>query len=212
MATIDQIYRDNLRLLVQEAGGTVTALAARLGKQNAQVSQWLNGSKDSKTGKPRTLARATARDIERVMNKPEGWMDQPHGELAAQATAAHEEIAEYALDQLPAEYRQLLRDLADIPPPRRSRLLDQIHQVAEESREAAAHFRAREEQQAPALSAAARRGGSRRATTTMTYGDGNRRQHFLPFEMVRDPFSAQPSEREAAWYRHLEGRPRATDR
>jgi hypothetical protein len=75
--TIDQIYRDNLRLLVKEAGSQ-EALSTIIEKSAAQISQWLNASKDSKTKKPRSMSRATAREIERRCQKPEGWMDQPH--------------------------------------------------------------------------------------------------------------------------------------
>jgi hypothetical protein len=82
--TIDQIYRENLRTLVAEAGGTQEALGAKIQKSPAQISQWLNASKDSKTGKPRTMSRATAREIERRCGKPEGWMDQHHGESAVE--------------------------------------------------------------------------------------------------------------------------------
>jgi hypothetical protein len=38
---------------------------------------------------------------------------------------------------------QLLRDVEDIPPARRSAFIDQIHRAAEEAREAAAHFASR---------------------------------------------------------------------
>lgn len=79
MPTIDQIYRDNLGLLIEEHG-TAEALSAVIHKSPAQISQWLNGSKDSKTQKPRTMARATAREIERACGKPEGWMDRPHSD------------------------------------------------------------------------------------------------------------------------------------
>lgn len=75
--TIDQIYRDNLRLLIEEVG-TQEALSEKTGKSAAQISQWLNASKDSKTGKPRSMSRSMAREIERLCSKPEGWMDRAH--------------------------------------------------------------------------------------------------------------------------------------
>lgn len=73
---IEEVYRERLRMLSAEAGSQ-TALAAKLGKSPAQVSQWINASKDSKTGKPRSMDRSTAREIERKCGKPDGWMDQP---------------------------------------------------------------------------------------------------------------------------------------
>ncbi|MGV3727755.1 S24 family peptidase [Hydrogenophaga sp.] len=73
---IEEIYRARLKLLAAEAGSQ-TALASKLDKSPAQVSQWINASKDSKTGKPRSMDRSTAREIEKKCGKPDGWMDQP---------------------------------------------------------------------------------------------------------------------------------------
>lgn len=73
---IEQIYRLRLQILVDEAG-TQAALSRKIDKAPAQISQWINASKDSKTGKPRAMDRATAREIERAADKPDGWMDQP---------------------------------------------------------------------------------------------------------------------------------------
>lgn len=73
---IEEIYRARLRMLASEAG-TQTALAEKIQKSPSQLAQWINASKDSKTGKPRTLSRAAAREIERKCGKPDGWMDQP---------------------------------------------------------------------------------------------------------------------------------------
>lgn len=76
MQTIEEIYRQRLAQLIAEHQGQ-SALSKTIGKSPAQISQWLNGSKDSKTGKPRTMSRDTAREIERLTGKPIGWMDQP---------------------------------------------------------------------------------------------------------------------------------------
>lgn len=78
MKKIEDTYRARLALLVKECG-TQKALSERIGKAPAQISQWINGSPDSKSGKPRTMDRQTAREIERLMGKQEGWMDQPIG-------------------------------------------------------------------------------------------------------------------------------------
>lgn len=80
--TIDQIYRDNLKLLVAEAP-SLKAFAEKVEKSPSQISQWLNASKDSKTGKPRVVSRASARELERKCGKPEGWMDTHHGHAEA---------------------------------------------------------------------------------------------------------------------------------
>eukprot|EP00456_Euglypha_rotunda_P034241 TRINITY_DN26403_c0_g1_i9.p1 TRINITY_DN26403_c0_g1~~TRINITY_DN26403_c0_g1_i9.p1 ORF type:complete len:254 (+),score=37.00 TRINITY_DN26403_c0_g1_i9:446-1207(+) len=81
MQKIEEIYRARLRMLADEVG-TQRALAERIQKSPAQVSQWLNASPDSKTGKPRSMDRATAREIERIFPKPDGWMDQPIGAVS----------------------------------------------------------------------------------------------------------------------------------
>jgi hypothetical protein len=75
---IEDIYRERLKLLIQEvAGGSQAKFSAITGKSPAQISQWVNASRDSKTGKPRSLDRNTARLLEAKAGKPEGWMDQP---------------------------------------------------------------------------------------------------------------------------------------
>lgn len=76
MQTIDETYRQRLRMLIDEFGGQVH-LAAAIGKSTSQISQWLNASPDSKTGKPRTLKPETAREIEKAVGKPRAWFDQP---------------------------------------------------------------------------------------------------------------------------------------
>lgn len=84
MQKIEEIYRARLRMLVEEAG-TQRALADRIQKSPAQISQWLNASADSKTGKPRSMDRRTAREIERLFPKPDGWMDQAFGAIETDA-------------------------------------------------------------------------------------------------------------------------------
>lgn len=76
METVEDIRRMNLRHLVGEMG-SVRAVADALGKSSAQISQWLNASPDSKTGKPRNISAVSARDIEEKLGKPRGWFDQP---------------------------------------------------------------------------------------------------------------------------------------
>ena len=77
MATNDEIRRQNLALLIAEHG-TAASLAAVLERTPAQISQWLNQSKDSKTGKPRGMRPDSARYIEKRCGKDRGWMDEPH--------------------------------------------------------------------------------------------------------------------------------------
>lgn len=82
MKTIDEIRRENLARLVEEAHGP-TAFAVQIERSQSQVSQWLNASPDSKSGKPRTISSASCRYIEQKTGKPDGWMDQQIAEHEA---------------------------------------------------------------------------------------------------------------------------------
>jgi DNA-binding transcriptional regulator YdaS (Cro superfamily) len=90
VTTIEQIYRENLALLVSEAGNQ-QKLSERIGKSPAQISQWLNASTDSKTGKPRAMSRNMARELEHACKKPVGWMDQQHGQQPTSELSAEEQ-------------------------------------------------------------------------------------------------------------------------
>lgn len=74
MKTIHDIYRYRLRLLIAEHGSQ-TALANALDKPAAQISQWISTGPSS-----RQLSPFTARQIEKALGKPLGWMDQPLNE------------------------------------------------------------------------------------------------------------------------------------
>ena len=76
MKTIEETYRERLLMLSKEYGGQ-TGLSKRIDKSPAQISQWINGSADSKTGKARSMKSDTAREIEITLKLPRGWFDQP---------------------------------------------------------------------------------------------------------------------------------------
>lgn len=78
MQTIDDIRHARLLLLINEYK-TQAALARTISKSPAQISQWVNRSPNSKTGKPRVMEGSTAREVEKACAKPTGWMDQPIG-------------------------------------------------------------------------------------------------------------------------------------
>lgn len=75
--TIDEIRRHNLAQLISSYG-TLTAFAAAIERSESQVSQWVNASLNSGTGKPRGMRSDSCRHIERMTGKPSGWMDQSH--------------------------------------------------------------------------------------------------------------------------------------
>lgn len=78
MKLIDDLRRENLTQLRRELGG-LKQLSEKLEREDSQVSQWILGSKNSGTGKPRGMRSETARFIELKCAKPEGWLDQDHG-------------------------------------------------------------------------------------------------------------------------------------
>jgi len=200
METIEAINRGRLALLIKEAGSQAK-LADITKKSAAQISQWLNASKDSKTGKPRSMDASTRRELEAKCGKPTGWMDQP---LPAGANTAPTTEAPAPLVDLPPEYRQLLEDLGDLLPRDRSKWLDSIHQAAEYVREIRSH-NASQHPEKVAHSTKARP----KASLTVRYGDGNEGQAPLPLSTVKDPFTAAPSEREAKMYEQFELHPKS---
>lgn len=108
MKFIDQIRRENLIQLAQTYGG-VAALAQVLERSESQVSQWKRGSEHSVTGKPRGMKSETARWIEKVTNKPPGWLDVDHSE-------AFNDHSQHVVQEERAIYNEniLLRELTDI--------------------------------------------------------------------------------------------------
>lgn len=79
MQPVEDIRRTNLRTLIERHGGQrAFGDAARI-KNPAQISQWVNGLRNSKTGKPRLMSGSTARAIEEALSLPSGWMDTEHG-------------------------------------------------------------------------------------------------------------------------------------
>jgi SOS-response transcriptional repressor LexA len=75
MKPIELIRQENLRFLANELGG-VSKLANKIGKSQAQVSQWLNGSK-LPSGKPRSIRSESAREIENILGLDQNWIDSP---------------------------------------------------------------------------------------------------------------------------------------
>lgn len=94
MKTVNEYRRDNLIRLVAALGGT-SDFARALGKSSSQISQWVNASPDSKTGKPRQISDSAARQIEAACRLARGWMDQPHDdeELVITKTQTHRSAA-----------------------------------------------------------------------------------------------------------------------
>ena len=77
MKDIDEIRRENMRLIESEAGGATEA-ATLCGMSPSQFANLRDGAKDSKTGKQRGMRKETARRIEASAKKPVGWLDIDH--------------------------------------------------------------------------------------------------------------------------------------
>lgn len=77
---IDDIRRRNLSHLVGLFGG-VRQLADKIEKDPSQLSQWINGSLNSGTGKPRGMRSASCRTIEEKIGYEQGWLDKEHPEV-----------------------------------------------------------------------------------------------------------------------------------
>ena len=95
MKTSSEIRHANLLALIEKAG-SIQAVAEKLGKDHAQISQLKTQAKHSKTGKPRLIGDDIARLIEEQFKLEIGWMDNPHDEAhnampsPQDTSAAHE--------------------------------------------------------------------------------------------------------------------------
>lgn len=78
MKTIEEIRRHNIKLLIAKSGSNV-ALAEKINKSAAQVSQWSNASRDSLSGRPRSISSDACREIESVLGLEVGWLDNNQG-------------------------------------------------------------------------------------------------------------------------------------
>jgi len=77
-----QIRLQNLEILITEAGSALN-LARRAGTSGSYLSQVRRQLPTAK-GTPRNMGDELANKLEQAMDKPEGWMDEPHEDLLAQ--------------------------------------------------------------------------------------------------------------------------------
>ncbi|RQT38367.1 hypothetical protein [Burkholderia contaminans] len=96
MKDIDQIRRNNLKMLEAEHGGPAAAAAA-LGMSHSQFTNLRDGARDSKTGRPRGMRATTARNIEQRAEKAPGWLDTDHSDATGLESSS----------DAPAGWRQL---------------------------------------------------------------------------------------------------------
>lgn len=187
--------------------GWQASLARHCGVKPPSVADWVSGKSKSLEGE--NLLKAAE-----FFGVTPTWLATGRGPKLAsegQRTSAPMESATgLELGNLPLEYRRVLEDLADLPPARRSKMMDQIHQAAEEVREAVQYHSAAPplQQTTVAAAPAAARRPSKKHTAYLTWGDGNARQGTLPLTTVPDPFTAEPDVREAALYTRFAHSPR----
>lgn len=200
---IDPVVQKRLdaleRLIDSEYAGSAKTFESKTGIKMAQVSQWFTGY--------RALRDKALRRLEEKTRKPTGYFDG--GDPAARPYAPAPPVAALRAEEPPTsdyltpELAQAVRDLKALPPARRSKFIDHIHQAAEEVREAL-EYHGRASSGEPATTAAAGVNKRRNPTAYLTYGDGNARQAALPLSTVPDPFTATPDDREVALYRNIE--------
>ena len=77
---VEDIRRDNLLLLIAEAG-TAAKLSGLTGVPAPYISQVKRGVQHSTGTKPRIMGNDQARRLETQMGKPRGWMDTDHSAL-----------------------------------------------------------------------------------------------------------------------------------
>lgn len=107
--TVAETRRARLLELIAECDSNQSKLATRAGKSPAQISQWVNASIDSKSRKPRSISNSSARHLEAVFGKPQGWMDsQPDAPLPQQPDHT---AAASIFDALTAEELELLDNI-----------------------------------------------------------------------------------------------------
>ncbi|MCL2076321.1 MAG: S24 family peptidase [Betaproteobacteria bacterium] len=92
MKDIDDIRRENMLILEQEAGGA-TAAAERVDWSQPRWSNTRSGVRDTKTGKRRGMLNGTARKIEDSFDKPKYWLDVDHSEVEPIDLESHPDLA-----------------------------------------------------------------------------------------------------------------------
>lgn len=101
MKTIEDIRRRNLADLALAYGGSAK-LSKVIGKSQSQVSQWLNASLNSATGRPRAVSSDSCRQIEEATGRHPGWMDTDHSDDPShKRSPVDKELARIAYSNLP---------------------------------------------------------------------------------------------------------------
>jgi len=111
MKTCDQIRRENLLLLISQAGG-VNKLAEAYDCTEAAIKAWAKAYKDSKTGVPKEIGRVPARKLEEVTGKETGWMDHDHSDVKSLNLTNDEQTILEAFQYFGPEVKEIWLDTA----------------------------------------------------------------------------------------------------
>ena len=187
----NQILAENLQRLMREQSFSNLALGKKAGIAPNTIANYLDTSPQvTSTGKERSAKLA---EVERLADALGVTLIDLLTEGAERSRMSR---------SLTPQVEKMLEDLSDLPAPKQSRIIDMIHNEADEARAAAAHLVARN--RVPATQPA-KSTGSASGTIKIKFGDGNPGQGLLDLKMVDDPFNSEPSERESEWYSTLEG-------
>ena len=75
--TIEETRTENLKLLADRYA-SIKSFSDAIGKDRSMVSQWVNNTKSTRTGKPIYIGTGSCRAIETALGLPIGWMDEKH--------------------------------------------------------------------------------------------------------------------------------------
>jgi transcriptional regulator with XRE-family HTH domain len=141
MRTVSEIRRARLLQLIEQAG-SIQAVADKIGRSHAQVSQWKNMNTRS-SGRPSVIGAESARLIEEAFNKPRGWMD---ADPVHDAAAPGAQVVFMAMEPAPAYGGGILEDLEDLLPEDADRFRAELEKQAAEAERLRAEIRSRAEQ------------------------------------------------------------------
>lgn len=122
MKTVEEVRLDRLAWVMRERGYNIQALADAIQRSHSQVSQLLSRAKHSTTGRPRTIGRDLARDMEAKLGLPVGILDTPIADSVGKVTEPEQQYrvaqplsqAGLTVTRKPLSWRELMR-LEDLP-------------------------------------------------------------------------------------------------
>lgn len=143
MRTIGEIRRENLELLIEEAG-TLDAVAEKGETHQVYLSQIRNRASDAKTGRPRELGTVVARRLETKFGKDRGWMDEPHYPSPRPARRHATGPGHAEVGPLSARETDAVLALRAVSQKIRDRVVNELMQAAEDANHFAAEVLARQ--------------------------------------------------------------------